>query len=51
VPEANSNPRLYNEGLFQAVYGVILMLAIYVTPSGATGLMRLIVGRDARDSP
>jgi hypothetical protein len=49
VREANSNPRRYNEGLAQAVYGVILILAIYVTPSGATGFMRLIVGRNARD--
>jgi hypothetical protein len=34
--------------LVQAVYGVILILVIDVTPSGATGLMRVIVGRNAR---
>jgi hypothetical protein len=37
--------------LAQAAYGVILILAIYVTRSGATRFMRLIVGRDARDLP
>jgi hypothetical protein len=40
VREANSNPRLYNQGLAQAVDGVIFILAIYVTPLGATGFMR-----------
>jgi len=48
VQDANSNARLY-EGFAQAVYGDILILAIYVTPSGATGFMRLIVGRNARE--
>jgi hypothetical protein len=49
--EANSDPRLYKEGLAQAVDGVIFILEIYVTPLGATGFMRLIVGRNARDQP
>jgi branched-chain amino acid transport system permease protein len=37
-----------SKGLAQAVYGVILILVIYVMPAGAAGFMRLVVGRIAR---
>jgi branched-chain amino acid transport system permease protein len=37
-----------SKGLAQAVYGVILIGVIYLMPSGAAGLVRLIVGRTAR---
>jgi branched-chain amino acid transport system permease protein len=37
-----------SKGLAQAVYGVILIAVIYLMPSGAAGLVRLIVGRTAR---
>jgi branched-chain amino acid transport system permease protein len=37
-----------SKGLAQAVYGVILILLIYLMPSGAAGFVRLIVGRIAR---
>ena len=33
-----------------AVYGVILILVIYVMPSGAAGLVRLVVSKVARAS-
>ena len=34
-----------SKGLAGAVYGVILLLVIYVMPSGAAGLVRLITGK------
>ena len=34
-----------SKGLAGAVYGVILVLVIYVMPSGAAGLVRLIVSK------
>ena len=37
-----------SKGLAGAVYGVILMLVIYVMPSGAAGLVRLITGKMVR---
>jgi branched-chain amino acid transport system permease protein len=37
-----------SKGLAQAVYGIILILVIYLMPSGAAGFVRLIVGRIAR---
>ena len=37
-----------SKGLAGAVYGVILILVIYIMPSGAAGLIRLIVSRVAR---
>src|SRR6266478_1409092 len=37
-----------SKGLAQAVYGVILIMVIYLMPSGAAGFIRLIVGRVAR---
>jgi branched-chain amino acid transport system permease protein len=37
-----------SKGLAGAVYGVILMLVIYLMPSGAAGLVRLITGKLAR---
>jgi branched-chain amino acid transport system permease protein len=40
-----------SKGLAQAVYGVILIMVIYVMPSGAAGFMRMIVGRIARVWP
>ena len=39
-----------SKGLAGAVYGVILILVIYVMPSGAAGLVRLIVSKVARSS-
>ena len=36
------------KGLTGAVYGVFLILLIYVMPSGAAGLLRLVVQRIAR---
>jgi branched-chain amino acid transport system permease protein len=37
-----------SKGLAGAVYGVILILVIYVMPSGAAGLVRLVVSKLAR---
>jgi branched-chain amino acid transport system permease protein len=37
-----------SKGLSWAVYGVILILVIYVMPSGAAGLVRMAAGRFAR---
>jgi branched-chain amino acid transport system permease protein len=37
-----------SKGLAGAVYGVILILVIYVMPSGAAGLARLVAGQFAR---
>jgi branched-chain amino acid transport system permease protein len=37
-----------SKGLAQAVYGVILILVIYVMPTGAAGLARLLASRVAR---
>jgi branched-chain amino acid transport system permease protein len=37
-----------SKGLAGAVYGVILILVIYLMPTGAAGLVRLIAGRFAR---
>jgi branched-chain amino acid transport system permease protein len=37
-----------SKGLAGAVYGVILILVIYMMPSGAAGLVRLIVSKVAR---
>jgi branched-chain amino acid transport system permease protein len=37
-----------SKGLAGAVYGVILILVIYVMPSGAAGLARLVAGQMAR---
>jgi branched-chain amino acid transport system permease protein len=37
-----------SKGLAQAVYGVILIMVIYLMPSGAAGFVRLIVGRVSR---
>ncbi len=37
-----------SKGLAGAVYGVILILVIYIMPSGAAGLIRLIVSKVAR---
>jgi branched-chain amino acid transport system permease protein len=37
-----------SKGLAGAVYGVILILVIYVMPSGAAGLARLLAGQMAR---
>src|SRR2546421_1178089 len=37
-----------SKGLAGAVYGVILILVIYVMPSGAAGLARLLAGKFAR---
>ncbi len=38
----------FSKGLAGAVYGIILILVIYLMPSGAAGLVRLIVSRIAR---
>jgi branched-chain amino acid transport system permease protein len=35
----------FSKGLAGAVYGVILLLVIYLMPTGAAGLGRLITGR------
>jgi branched-chain amino acid transport system permease protein len=40
----------FSKGLAGAVYGMILILIIYLMPSGAAGLVRLIVSRMARKS-
>jgi branched-chain amino acid transport system permease protein len=40
-----------SKGLAQAVYGVILIIVIFVMPSGAAGFFRLLVGRIARALP
>jgi branched-chain amino acid transport system permease protein len=40
----------FSKGLAGAVYGVILILVIYLMPSGAAGLVRLIVSKVARKS-
>jgi branched-chain amino acid transport system permease protein len=37
-----------SKGLAAAVYGVILLLVIYLMPSGMAGLLRLLVGRLGR---
>ncbi|MSP49009.1 MAG: branched-chain amino acid ABC transporter permease [Alphaproteobacteria bacterium] len=37
-----------SKGLAWAVYGVILILVIYVMPTGAAGFVRLVAGRVAR---
>ena len=37
-----------SKGLAGAVYGVILILVIYLMPTGAAGLVRLIIGRIAK---
>ena len=37
-----------SKGLEQAVYGIILIVVIFVMPSGAAGFMRMIVRRIAR---
>jgi branched-chain amino acid transport system permease protein len=37
-----------SKGLAGAVYGIILILVIYIMPSGAAGLTRLVVGRVRR---
>jgi branched-chain amino acid transport system permease protein len=39
-----------SKGLAGAVYGVILLLLIYVMPTGAAGLVRLITGKLVRQS-
>ncbi|MEJ2374076.1 MAG: branched-chain amino acid ABC transporter permease [Pseudolabrys sp.] len=39
-----------SKGLAGAVYGVILILVIYMMPSGAAGLVRLVVSKVARKS-
>jgi branched-chain amino acid transport system permease protein len=39
-----------SKGLAGAVYGAILILVIYVMPSGAAGLVRLVVSKVARAS-
>jgi branched-chain amino acid transport system permease protein len=38
----------FSKGLAGAVYGIILLLVIYLMPSGAAGLMRLITSKLAR---
>jgi branched-chain amino acid transport system permease protein len=38
----------FSKGLAGAVYGVILLLVIYLMPTGAAGLMRLITSKMAR---
>jgi branched-chain amino acid transport system permease protein len=38
----------FSKGLAGAIYGVILLLVIYLMPTGAAGLMRLITGKLAR---
>jgi branched-chain amino acid transport system permease protein len=38
----------FSKGLAGAVYGLILLLIIFVMPAGAAGLMRLITGKLAR---
>jgi branched-chain amino acid transport system permease protein len=40
-----------SKGLAGAVYGFILILLIYVMPSGVAGLIRLIVSRAAQKGP
>ena len=37
-----------SKGLAWAVYGVILILVIYVMPTGAAGFVRLVTGRLTR---
>ena len=39
----------FSKGLAGAVYGVILILVIYLMPSGAAGLLRLITNKLARN--
>jgi branched-chain amino acid transport system permease protein len=39
-----------SKGLAGAVYGVILILLIYLMPSGVAGLVRLVAGRFMRDA-
>ena len=38
-----------SKGLAGAVYGVILLLVIYLMPAGAAGLVRLITAQIRRD--
>jgi branched-chain amino acid transport system permease protein len=38
----------FSKGLAGAIYGVILLLVIYLMPTGAAGLMRLMTGKLAR---
>jgi branched-chain amino acid transport system permease protein len=38
----------FSKGLAGAVYGVILLLVIYLMPTGAAGLGRLVTGRLAK---
>jgi branched-chain amino acid transport system permease protein len=38
-----------SKGLAGAVYGVILILVIYLMPSGSAGLVRLIVSKVTRN--
>ena len=38
----------FSKGLAGAVYGVILLLVIYLMPTGAAGLVRLITGKLVR---
>jgi branched-chain amino acid transport system permease protein len=38
----------FSKGLAGAVYGLILILVIYLMPSGAAGLVQLVVGKIAR---
>jgi branched-chain amino acid transport system permease protein len=35
----------FSKGLASAVYGIILLLVIYLMPTGAAGLVRLISSR------
>jgi branched-chain amino acid transport system permease protein len=39
----------FSKGLAGAVYGLILILVIYLMPSGAAGLVQLVVGKLARN--
>ena len=38
----------FSKGLAGAVYGLILILVIYLMPSGAAGLVKLVVNKLAR---
>ena len=40
----------FSKGLAGAVYGIILLLVIYLMPSGAAGLVRLITAKLARQA-
>lgn len=39
----------FSKGLSGAIYGLVLILLIYIMPSGLGGLLRLIVGRIAKN--